>query len=234
MLLLDLAIRREQSSNTHMSTLPSKFKTKSTPGALPDGFAHYPLYFSAQQQANLIGLVKAGVRQAPFFQPTMPRTGAPLSVVMSNFGSLGWVTDKDKGYRYEPTHPKTGTPWPELPKALKQLWQDVTQEPALPEACLINWYREGSIMGLHVDNDERDLRAPVVSVSLGDPAMFRLGGPVRGGPTHGIKLFSGDVVVLAGKARQCHHGVSKIYYGESALVPKGGRINLTLRRVNPV
>jgi len=89
-------------------------------------------------------------------------------------------------------------------------------------------------MGMHVDNDENDLRAPVVSVSLGDPAMFRIGGPKRGGKTTGIKLYSGDVVVLAGEARLCHHGVSKVYYGESALVPKGGRINLTMRRVNGV
>jgi len=201
--------------------------------ALPQGFAHYPLYFTPAEQAALIGAVSEGVKAAPFFQPTMPRTGAPLSVVMSNFGSLGWVTDKDGGYRYESRHPKTGVPWPALPEALETLWQDVTDDPVLPEACLINWYRDGAKMGLHVDNDEKELRAPVVSVSLGDPAMFRLGGPKRGGPTHGIKLFSGDVVVLAGESRLCHHGVSKVYYGESALVPRGGRINLTMRRVNP-
>lgn len=177
-------------------------------------------------------VVKAGIAIAPFFQPTMPRTGAPLSVVMSNFGSLGWVTDKGKGYRYEPAHPKTGAAWPALPPALTRLWEDVADYPALPEACLINWYREKTKMGLHVDNDEQNVRAPVVSVSLGDPAMFRIGGPKRGGPTAGVKLFSGDVVVLAGEARLCHHGVSKIFYGESALVPKGGRINLTMRRVH--
>lgn len=201
--------------------------------SLPQGFAHYPLYFTPAEQAALIDAVSDGVKAAPFFQPTMPRTGAPLSVVMSNFGSLGWVTDKDGGYRYEPCHPKTGAPWPSLPEALIKLWQDVTDDPVLPEACLINWYREGAKMGLHVDNDEKELRAPVVSVSLGDPAMFRLGGPKRGGSTHGIKLFSGDVVVLAGESRLCHHGVSRVYYGESALVPRGGRINLTMRRVNP-
>lgn len=205
----------------------------STKMPLPQGFAHYPLYFTPAEQAALIETVSEGVRRAPFYQPTMPRTGAPLSVVMSNFGELGWVTDKESGYRYEPRHPNTGAPWPALPPALLKLWQDVTDDPVLPEACLINWYREGAKMGLHVDNDEKDLRAPVVSVSLGDPAMFRLGGPKRGGPTHGIKLFSGDVVVLAGDSRLCHHGVSKVYYGKSALVPRGGRINLTMRRVNP-
>lgn len=199
----------------------------------PQGFAHYPLYFSPEEQAGLIEAVKNGLAHAPFFQPTMPRTGAPLSVVMSNFGPLGWVTDKEGGYRYELAHPKTGNPWPTLPAVLQKLWDTVSGYPAPPEACLINWYRGGAKMGLHVDNDEQDIQAPVVSVSLGDPAMFRLGGPKRGGPTKGVKLFSGDVVVLAGAARLCHHGVSKVFYGESALVPKGGRINLTMRRVSP-
>lgn len=205
----------------------------------PQGFAHYPLYFSPSQQADLIDAVKEGAAQAPFYQPAMPRTGAPLSVVMSNFGPLGWVTDKDGGYRYEDAHPKTGALWPALPDMLGKLWDEVTGYDVRPEACLINWYKacafdgKGAKMGMHVDNDERDVRAPVVAVSLGDPAMFRIGGPQRGGPTQGVKLFSGDVVVLAGAARLCHHGVSKVYYGESALVPRGGRINLTMRRVNP-
>jgi len=199
----------------------------------PQGFAHYPLYFSLEEQEALIAAVKAATHNAPFFQPTMPRTGTPLSVVMSNFGTLGWVTDKEKGYRYEPVHPKTGQTWPALPDLLTELWRKVADWPDLPEACLINWYREGSKMGLHVDNDELAVNAPVVSVSLGDPAMFRIGETKRGGPTTGVKLFSGDVVVLAGEARRCYHGVSKLYYGESALVPKGGRINLTMRRVYP-
>ena len=163
----------------------------------------------------------------------MPRTGTPLSVVMSNFGELGWVTDKEDGYRYESHHPKTGAPWPPLPDALIKLWRDVTDWPDLPEACLINWYREGSKMGMHVDRDELAVNAPVVSISLGDPAIFRIGGRTRGGATQGVKLYSGDVVVLAGESRRCYHGVSKVHYGESALVPKGGRINLTMRRVNP-
>lgn len=199
----------------------------------PQGFAHYPLYFSPAQQQSLIDKVKAGVAQAPFYQPTMPRTGTPLSVVMSNFGELGWVTDKDKGYRYETVHPKNKNPWPAMPSALLKLWNDVTDYPAPPEACLINWYyKETTSMGMHVDLDEHDLCAPVVSISLGDPAMFRIGARKRGGATKGLKIFSGDVVVLAGEARMCYHGISKIFYGESALVPKGGRVNLTLRRVN--
>ena len=206
----------------------------------PQGFAHYPLYFSPKEQDALIRAVRTGVLAAPFYQPAMPRTGDKLSVVMSNFGPLGWVTDKEKGYRYQPYHPKTGAPWPKRPELLDKLWDEVSVFPARPEACLINWYRQegdggkGAKMGLHVDNDEKDLRAPVVSVSLGDPAMFRIGGPMRCGPTAGLKLFSGDVVVLAGEARSCYHGVSKVFYGQSALVPKGGRINLTMRRVNGI
>ena len=201
--------------------------------SFPQGFAHYPLYFSVSQQQALIGAVKQGAKQAPFFIPSMPRTGTPMSVALSNFGPLGWVSDKEGGYRYEPKHPKNGADWPQLPELLRQLWDEVTTYPALPEATLINWYKpeKSSKMGMHVDNDENDLRAPVVSVSLGDPAMFRIGGPKRGGTTQGVKLFSGDVVVLAGEARLCYHGVSKVYYGETALVPKGGRINLTMRRV---
>ncbi|NNE58970.1 MAG: alpha-ketoglutarate-dependent dioxygenase AlkB [Hellea sp.] len=198
----------------------------------PDGFAHYPIYFDADQQQALIEAVRAGVKQAPFFISHMPRTGTPMSVALSNFGTLGWMSDKDQGYRYVPHHPATGKPWAPIPKLLLDLWDDVTGYPVQPECCLINWYKEGTKMGAHIDNDEQDAKAPVVSISLGDPAMFRMGGPQRGGPTKGIKLFSGDVVVMAGASRFCYHSVSKIFYGESALVPKGGRINLTMRRVN--
>ncbi len=199
----------------------------------PHGFRHLPLYFSPKEQAALIDCVKTAVKTAPFYQPTMPQTGAPLSVVMTNFGTLGWVTDKTQGYRYQTTHPKTGTPWPPLPDLLVKLWKEAADWPDLPEACLVNWYREGSKMGPHIDSDELAVNAPVISISLGDPAMFRIGGPKRSGPTHRIKLMSGDVVIMGGASRQCYHSVSKIYYGQSALVPKGGRINLTMRRVKP-
>lgn len=200
---------------------------------LPSGFLYKPEYFDQNQQQILIDAVSDAARgDAPFFQSTMPRTGQPMSVVGSNFGPLGWVSDKDKGYRYEDRHPKTGKPWPHLPDILLETWFKLTDYPAPPEACLINWYREGNKMGMHVDRDEYDVNAPVVSVSLGDPARFRIGGPVRGGKTASMKLNSGDVVVLGGDARQCYHGVDKIFYGGSTLVPKGGRINLTMRRVN--
>ncbi len=201
---------------------------------LPNGFQYLPEYFDRSAQVSLLTAVTQAVRgDAPFFQGSMPRTGVPISVVGSNFGPLGWVADI-KGYRYESLHPKTGKPWPPMPQALLDIWDDLTAYPAPPEACLINWYREGNKMGMHVDRDEYDVNAPIVSISLGDPARFRLGGQERGGKTHSLKLSSGDVVVLADEARKCYHGVDKIFYGQSTLVPKGGRINLTLRRVNKV
>ncbi len=201
---------------------------------LPDGFAYLPEYFDRAAQQSLLAHVSETVRgDAPFFQGRMPRTGQAISVVGSNFGPLGWVADI-KGYRYEPLHPKTQKPWPPMPQMLLDIWDELTDYPSPPEACLINWYREGNKMGMHVDRDEYDLNAPIVSISLGDPARYRLGGPKRGGKTHSLKLSSGDVVVLAGEARKCYHGVDKIFYGHSTLVPKGGRINLTLRRVNGI
>ena len=201
---------------------------------LPNGFAYYPEFFDRPAQKSMLAHVSEAVRgDAPFFQGRMPRTGQAISVVGSNFGPLGWVAN-NKGYRYDPTHPKTGKPWPPMPQILLDIWDDLTDYPAPPEACLINWYREGNKMGMHVDRDEHDLGAPIVSISLGDPARYRLGGLNRGGKTHALKLSSGDVVVLAGDARQCYHGVDKIFYGQSTLVPKGGRINLTLRRVNQI
>ena len=180
----------------------------------------------------------AALDAAPFFQPRMPRTGTPTSVVMSNMGTLGWVSDKDRGYRYRPMHPKTGAPWPAMPEALLDLWREVTDWPDAPECCLVNWYapHRDARMGYHVDADEEAVNAPIVSVSLGDAATYRVGGEARGGATAGVKLLSGDVVVMAGPARRCHHAVTKVFWNSSALLPQshfpgGGRLNLTLRRV---
>jgi len=202
----------------------------------PPGFVHYPQFFNQEEQRQLISQVKQAVATAPFYKPTMPGTGHPLSVVMSNFGPLGWVTDKENGYRYEKIHPRTGLPWPALPHLLEELWLKVSGYKYPPEATLINWYRPEmkSKMGMHVDNDENNFDAPVVSVSLGDPAVFRMGGLKRGGSTLPLKLYSGDVIVMGGESRLYHHGISKVFYGESDLVPRGGRINLTMRRVNSV
>lgn len=200
-------------------------------GNLPSGFRYLPGFFSRNQQQALVDAVTDALDSAPFFTPRMPRTGQPMSVVMTNFGPLGWVTDKDKGYRYEPKHPESGAPWPDPPDLLTALWDEVAQYPARFEACLVNYYTEASRMGLHIDWDEEATDAAVVSVSLGDKARFRLGGPERKGKTHSLIVSSGDVIVLGGESRRCYHGVDRIYPGTSTLVPQGGRLNLTMRRV---
>jgi alkylated DNA repair protein (DNA oxidative demethylase) len=196
-----------------------------------EGFRLLPGLLGPAEQAELLEAVLDAEAQAPFYTPLMPRSGAPMSVLQTNLGELGWFTDQAGGYRYEKTHPVTGAMWPSIPSMLFEIWRAATDFPAPPEACLVNLYRETAKMGLHVDADEAATEAPVVSVSLGDAALFRLGGHARRDPTHALRLSSGDVVVLAGAARSVFHGVDRIYPGTSRLVPGGGRINLTLRRV---
>jgi alkylated DNA repair protein (DNA oxidative demethylase) len=163
----------------------------------------------------------------------MPKTGKEFSVSMTNCGPLGWVADKTGGYRYQATHPVTGAPWPAIPATVLDIWYQVTGVDYAPEACLINWYEAGAKMGLHRDQDEAAVDAPVVSLSLGDEARFRLGGPKRGGKTTSLILRSGDVLVLDGPSRHFYHGIDRIYPGTSTLLKAPGRINLTLRRVTP-
>jgi alkylated DNA repair protein (DNA oxidative demethylase) len=160
----------------------------------------------------------------------MPVSGRPFSVRMTNCGPLGWVSD-ESGYRYQPTHPETGKPWPAMPASVLAAWEELSGYPHPPEACLINYYAPGTRMGLHQDKDEGDFSAPVVSLSLGDEALFRIGGTKRGGPTKSFRLRSGDAVVLGGAARLAFHGVDRIVSGTSTLLAEGGRFNLTLRRV---
>lgn len=202
--------------------------------ALPTGVRHMPGYFERDAQEALVEAVRSVVRQAPLYTPAMPRTGKEMSVRMTNCGSLGWVTDKERGYRYQPTHPVTGDPWPPIPETLVRLWRDVAGYPHPPEACLINFYSVEAKMGLHQDRDEADFDAPVVSISLGDDCLFRVGGTTRADKTASIRLQSGDVVVLGGESRLAFHGVDRIYPETSTLLKKGGRINLTLRRVTKI
>ncbi len=154
--------------------------------------------------------------------------GRPFSVRMSNLGPLGWVSDRS-GYRYQALHPGTGRPWPAIPQPLLDLWGELTGWPAPPDACLVNLYDPGARMGLHQDRDEADLTAPVLSVSLGDTAVFRVA-PAQGGPSRAVRLASGDVCMLSGPARLARHGIDRVLGGSSALLPSGGRMNLTLRR----
>jgi alkylated DNA repair protein (DNA oxidative demethylase) len=195
----------------------------------PGAFLFSAYYTRAEQQA-LLGEVLKLEKEAPFYWPVMPKSGKPFSVEETNFGSLGWISAKD-GYRYDAVHPATQKPWPAIPDALLSLWKDVAGYAAAPECCLVNLYRTGARMGLHRDSDEGDFDAPVVSVSLGDDALFRIGGTQRRGSTRSVKLSSGDVVVFGGPSRLAFHGIDRIMSGTSQLVPGGGRINLTLRRV---
>jgi DNA oxidative demethylase len=196
-----------------------------------DGFRHLPAYLDAAEQARLLGEIRGVLAAAPLYMPTMPRTGKPFSVRMSNCGPLGWVSDKAAGYRYQATHPVTGRPWPPMPTALLRIWQSVGGYPAPPEACLINYYGPGAKMGAHRDEDEEDAAAPVVSISLGDDATFHVGGLQRSDARRRVVLRSGDVVVLGGPARMAYHGIDRVHAGASGLLPEGGRLNLTLRRV---
>jgi alkylated DNA repair protein (DNA oxidative demethylase) len=190
-----------------------------------------PGYLEAERQRELLAAIMAVIRDAPLFTPRMPRSGRPFTVRMSNCGPLGWVSD-ERGYRYQPTHPVTGRPWPPMPDVLITMWNDLANYPSLPEACLINFYSPTAKMGLHQDRDEEDFAAPVVSLSLGDSCLFRIGGSKRSDPTRSVRLSSGDAVVLGGNTRLAFHGVDRIEPGTSTLLPEGGRINLTLRRVN--
>lgn len=197
---------------------------------MPEGFRLLPGRFDRGAQEDLRDAIRAVAAAAPLYRPTMPRTGKPFSVRMTNCGPLGWVSDQ-AGYRYQATHPVTGRPWPPIPEMLLALWEALSGYPHPPEACLVNFYEPDARMGLHQDADEAEFAAPVLSVSLGDTCLFRLGGVDRRDPTRSFRLASGDVLLLGGAARLAYHGVDRIYPGTSTLLQQGGRINLTLRRV---
>lgn len=185
-------------------------------------------WLTAGEQRALVDDVRAIVAAAPLFAPVTP-WGKPMSVRMTSAGRFGWVTDRG-GYRYSATHPD-GTPWPAIPDSVLSVWRAVASSDRDPDCCLVNFYTEAARMGLHQDRDETDFSFPVLSVSLGDEALFRIGGTTRGGKTRSVWLRSGDVLVLGGEARLAYHGVDRIAPGTSTLLKDGGRINLTLRVV---
>jgi DNA oxidative demethylase len=195
------------------------------------GLRLIPGYLDRAVQARLLDELRAAMWRSPAHIPRMPKSGHPLSVRMTNCGPLGWVTD-ESGYRYQPHHPVTGEPWPPIPQIVLDAWQELAHYPHPPEACLINIYGPAARMGLHQDRDEKEFTAPVVSLSLGDTCLFRIGGTKRKDPTRTMRLASGDALVLGGDARLAFHGVDRIVPGTSTLLPEGGRINLTLRRVS--
>lgn len=192
---------------------------------------YFPQALDHGAQVALLAEIRRVIAVVPLFTPTMPRSGKPMSVRMTNCGPLGWVTDKEGGYRYQATHPVTGKPWPKMPQMLLGLWENLADYRLPPEACLINHYVGDAKMGLHQDKDEEDFAAPVLSVSLGDTGVFRVGGTTRKDATQKFELKSGDVVVLGGVDRLAFHGIDRILPGTSDLLAEGGRFNLTLRRV---
>jgi alkylated DNA repair protein (DNA oxidative demethylase) len=196
-----------------------------------NGFRHLPGYLDRPAQAVMAAALRRVVSAAPLVRPVTP-WGKPMSVRMTSAGRLGWVIERGR-YRYAARHPETRAPWPPVPDSVLAVWRAVSGWPGDPDCCLINWYGEGARMGLHRDADEGEaaFAAPVVSISLGDPARFRIGGLTRKGPTESVVLNSGDVVVMGGAARLAYHGIDRVMFGGNDLLPGGGRINLTLRVV---
>ncbi|HEY3640977.1 MAG TPA: alpha-ketoglutarate-dependent dioxygenase AlkB [Xanthobacteraceae bacterium] len=216
---------------THGNDLASGLRPAPRGGATPgSGLRVISGYFDRPAQEVLLAALREVMRASPLYTPRMPKSGRPLSVRMTNCGPLGWMTDAG-GYRYQRHHPETGAPWPPIPQILLATWQDLSNYPHPPEACLVNVYGPAARMGLHQDRDEEDMTAPVISVSLGDSCLFRIGTDRRNDRTRTLRLASGDAVVLGGRARLAFHGVDHVIPGTSTLLPEGGRINLTLRRV---
>lgn len=192
------------------------------------GLAVHAALLDRPAQAAMVDDLRAVVAAAPLYAPVTPG-GRQMSVRMTCAGRVGWVTDR-RGYRYQPHHP-AGMAWPAIPDSVLAVWRAVSGDPRTPDCCLVNWYGAGARMGLHQDRDEGDFTAPVVSISLGDEALFRMGGVERAAGTSSVWLRSGDVVVMGGPARLAWHGIDRVRHGSSTLLPQGGRINLTLRVV---
>lgn len=199
------------------------------PDLVVRGFEVYRGYLGRAAQESLVEDLRKVIQAAPLFSPMTPY-GKPMSVRMTSAGRYGWYSDRS-GYRYVTRHPAGGA-WPAIPPDVLGLWRTLTGISRDPDCCLLNFYQGNARMGLHQDKDEADFTFPVVSVSLGDEGLFRIGNSTRGGPTESLWLQSGDVVVMGGSARLTYHGIDRIKPGSSTLLPKGGRINLTLRVVD--
>ena len=187
--------------------------------------------FAKPAEAELVAALGDIAEQAPFRHMVTPG-GHPMSVAMTNCGSLGWVTDRT-GYRYDAHDPETAKPWPAMPAPFRELARQAADRAGFggftPDACLVNRYQPGAKMSLHQDRDEGDFGAPIVSVSLGLPAIFLFGGPKRSNKPRRFRLEHGDVVVWGGPARLYFHGIAPLADGEHALIGRQ-RINLTFRK----
>ena len=189
--------------------------------------------FKGRAADDALAAALAVIAVAPPRRMTTPG-GKPMSVAMTNCGPLGWISDRD-GYRYVPTDPLTGSAWPQMPPVLATLAAEAADAAGFPgfapQACLINLYELDARMGAHQDRDEQALAAPIVSVSFGLSARFRIGGASRGGPTRSFPLDHGDVLVFGGPARLAYHGVDRLLPGVHPVLG-ARRLNLTFRRVS--
>mgnify|MGYP000262024659 CR=1 FL=1 len=192
------------------------------------GISVFKEFLPSSDQLRLVKELREVAAQAPVFSPKT-KSGKPMSVRLTAAGDFGWFSDL-RGYRYVEHHP-SGVNWPAIPDSIMAIWRAVAGAAPDPECCLINFYGEGARMGLHQDRDEANFDWPVVSISLGDDALFRVGGTERGGKTESIWLQSGDVAVMGGPARLNYHGIDRIKFGSSSLLKEGGRLNITLRVV---
>ena len=192
------------------------------------GISVFKEFLPSSDQLRLVKELREVAAQAPVFSPKT-KSGKPMSVRLTAAGDFGWFSDQ-RGYRYVEHHP-SGVNWPAIPDSIMAIWRAVAGAAPNPECCLINFYGEGARMGLHQDRDEANFEWPVVSISLGDDALFRVGGTERGGKTESIWLQSGDVAVMGGPARLNYHGIDRIKFGSSSLLKEGGRLNITLRVV---
>ncbi|MBX2854607.1 MAG: alpha-ketoglutarate-dependent dioxygenase AlkB [Rhodobacteraceae bacterium] len=213
------------------STPEPKSGSQPPAGIAVNGARLHAEWLSPAAQAALVEDVRGVVESAPFLSPMTP-WGKPMTVRMTSAGTVGWVSDRS-GYRYAPHHPATGAPWPPIPDSVLSVWRALSGAAVEPDCCLINYYAASARMGLHQDKDEADFSIPVLSISLGDPATFRIGGLARRDPTTSVTLSSGDVLVMGGDARLAYHGIDRVKFGGSTLLRDGGRLNLTLRRALP-
>lgn len=191
------------------------------------GVDYYPEFCNESDLENILQDVKLSIKKAPLFTPKMPKNGREFSVKISNLGSLGWVSDQSKGYHYQENHPITNKPWPVISDSILKIWHKLVNDKINPDCCLINYYNLNAKMGLHIDNDEKNFSFPVLSISIGAPALFRIGGLERKDKTQSIRLNHGDVIILKDESRLIYHGIDRIYKNSKY----DYRINLTLRKV---
>jgi alkylated DNA repair protein (DNA oxidative demethylase) len=195
--------------------------------SLPSGFTLLKGYLDRAQQEILVSELRQVVKQSPLYTPTLG--GNPFNLKMTNCGELGWIVENDE-YKYIDKHPVTGKPWLPIPNSLIQLSRELLGDRLKPQSCLINLYSEHSKLGLHVDKTEK-VSKPILSISLGDDAVFLMGRIKKSQKVEKLLLQSGDIVILADEARSSYHGIEKINFRSSDLLKNGGRLNLTIRQV---